>query len=134
MKLYADEDGHSAVRELAPLVVSALARVEVPAALWRKHRTGELTWEDADVLCRAFEADFHGTASEPPRFAAVAIVAEVLERAAGLVAAHGLRAYDGVQLACALAARTADPQCEEFACFDGSLRAVAAAHDLHPVP
>jgi predicted nucleic acid-binding protein len=114
--------------------VSAHPGVEVPAALWRKHRIGELSREDAEVLSRAFEADFHGTRSEPPRFAAVAIVAELLERATGLVAAHDLRAYDGVQLACALAARTADPQCAEFACFDGSLRAAASAHDLHPVP
>ena len=122
------------MRELGPLVLSALARVEVPAALWRKHRIGELAAEDAELLSVEFAADFHGTATEPPRFAAVAIVAEVLEMAARLVAAHGLRAYDGVQLACALAARSADPRCEAFACFDGALRRAAAARGLRPVP
>ncbi|MBA2751944.1 MAG: VapC toxin family PIN domain ribonuclease, partial [Actinobacteria bacterium] len=42
MKLYADEEDSSAVRVLTVVVVSCLARVEVPAAIWRKHRIGEL--------------------------------------------------------------------------------------------
>ena len=35
-KLYADEQDHPLVRGLDGLVVSALARVEVPSAIWRK--------------------------------------------------------------------------------------------------
>lgn len=115
-------------------MISAIARVEVPAALWRKERLGELASADAGLLALAFEADFHGTDSEPPRFAAVAVTAEVLEVAAQLAATHGLRAYDALQLACALAAREADPGCEAFACFDRELSDAAARAGFAPAP
>ena len=123
VKLYADEADVALVRGHAVFVVSAIARVEVPAALWRKHRTGDLSAEDAVLLT----ADFTGTWHEPDGpFVPVAIHGRVLERAAALVAAHGLRAYDGVQLACASAAREADPQVDSFLCFDSTLRDAAA--------
>lgn len=79
VKLYADEQDHQLVRELAGLVVSALARVEAPAAIWRKHRMGELDPADAAVLVAAFEPDYHGSADDQPRFAVVAANASVLE-------------------------------------------------------
>lgn len=119
------------MRAAEPLVVSALARVEVPAALWRKQRLGELSAGDARLLSQAFAADCSGRRA---RFAAVALGPAVLERAAELVAVHALRAYDGVQLACALAARDADPSCAAFACFDARLREAAAVEGLAPVP
>lgn len=42
VKLYADEAGRAEVItvETATMLVSDLARVEVPAALWKKHRAG----------------------------------------------------------------------------------------------
>jgi predicted nucleic acid-binding protein len=43
VKLYADEVGHEQVRGLVSVAVAQLARVEVPAALWRKQRMGELS-------------------------------------------------------------------------------------------
>jgi predicted nucleic acid-binding protein len=114
------------VRGIEALVVSATARVEVPAALWRKQRLGELEATQAEVLVAAFEADFLGTPDEPPRLAAVAVLSEVLDSAAELAAVHGLRAYDAVQLASARAAADADPGCDSFVCFDAELRAAAA--------
>lgn len=57
VKLYADEHGHRAIRALDMLVVSAIARVEVPSALWRKTRTGELEDTAAGILVSAFEID-----------------------------------------------------------------------------
>lgn len=113
-----------------PLAVSALARVEVPAALWRKHRIGELSADDARILSDAFAADCAGA---PARFSSVAVGARVLERAARLVAVHALRAYDAVQLASALAAREAEPSCATFACFDEGLLRAAAAEGLVPL-
>jgi hypothetical protein len=47
VKLYADEPGHEQVRNPGLLLVSQLARVEVPAAIWRKHRMGELSPDDS---------------------------------------------------------------------------------------
>lgn len=135
VKLYADEIGHMDVRRLAePLVVSQLARVEVPSALWRKRRTGELTPEDASLLTEAFEADWFGTQDEESRFLVVRPIAPILDNAARLVAAHGLRAYDGIQLASALAANEADFACRTFAAFDEGLRAAAAAEGLTLAP
>lgn len=127
VKLYADEPGQEYIRPLRLLVVSQLARVEVPAAIWRKYRMGELTAADTQVLTDEFEADYFGSAGEEPRFAAVMPTAGVLDRAARMLATRGLRAYDAVQLASACAVRAADPECGEFAAFDEALRAAALA-------
>lgn len=122
VKLYADEDGAEIVRRLPLFVVSAVARVEVPAALWRKSRGGGLSVEDTAVLIATFVADWH-----EPRglFVPVALRSRVLEQAASSAGRHGLRAYDAVQLACALAAREADPEVGSFLSFDGELRGAA---------
>ena len=122
VKLYADEDGAELVRAVPLFVVSAVARVEVPAAVWRKSRTGELSSEDAGILVSAFTADWYDPASS---FVAVALRTPVLDQAASAAATHSLRAYDAVQLACALAARNADPEVDVFLCFDGGLRDAA---------
>ena len=123
VKIYADEAGAEVVRSAALLVVSAIARVEVPAALWRKHRTGRLSAHHAGILTQAFEADWHDDAGP---FVPVALGPAVLADAAALVRTHGLRAYDGVQLACAVAARAADPGVDTVLCFDTDLAEAAA--------
>ncbi len=110
--------------------VAQLARVEVPAALWRKQRMGELSANDARVLTSDFEADYFGTDAEPPRFAAITATGRLLDEAARLCASHGLRAYDAVQLSSALAVRRADESCTAFAAFDRFLRGAAAAEGL----
>lgn len=122
------------VRSLETIVVSVVARVEVPAAIWRKEREGSLSARDADLLAAAFEADYLGVGDERPVFSAVAVNSDLLDSAAGLVAVHGLRAYDGVQLASALAARDVDPDCSGFACFDGGLRTAASRSGLTLIP
>ncbi len=134
MKLYADEDGAADVRGLASIAVAQLTRVEVPAALWRKQRMGELSAEDAGLLTADFEADYFGTDSESPRFAAVAVTGSLLDEAARLCASRGLRAYDAVQLSSALAVRRVDEGCAEFAAFDRGLRTAAAAEGFGLVP
>ncbi len=122
VKRYAEEAGSELVR--GPYVVSALARVEVPAALWRKHRTGALSAVDAGLLTADFEDDWY---DESGPYAVVAARTEVLELAAKVAGTRGLRAYDSVQLASALVARTADPSLARFFCFDSELRDAAAA-------
>ncbi len=134
VKLYADEDGYQQVRGMAGIAVAQLARVEVPAVLWRKQRMGELSAEDARLLTADFEADYFGTGSEPPRFAAVAATGRLLDEAARLCASHGLRAYDAVQLSSALAVRRADAACTTFAAFDRSLRTAAATEGYQLLP
>ena len=127
VKFYADEPDHQLIRGHGVLIVSALARVEVPAAIWRKHRMGELEPADAAVLIAAFEADYHGSAVDQPRFAVVAATTTVLEAAARLAGTHGLHASDAVQLASAKAVAQAVPECRTVAAFDVKLCAAAAA-------
>jgi predicted nucleic acid-binding protein len=124
VKLYAEEPGADVVRTLASIVVSSLARVEVVAALWRKHRVGELTAEDASLLVAEFEWDW---SDEEALFVRLKLTDEIIEEAARCCARHPLRAADAIQLASALVARTADPELASFACFDDRLRAAAAA-------
>jgi hypothetical protein len=84
VKIYADEPGHERVRSLPTVVISQLARVEVPAALWRKHWMGELTAEQAGVLVAEFEADHDGTVERPERFVVVPVSGVILDVAARL--------------------------------------------------
>jgi predicted nucleic acid-binding protein len=130
VKLYADEQDCAEVRKLSHLVVSQLARVEVPAALWRKHRMGELAATDAGVLVADFEADYFGDIDEPPRFSVVAVTVAVVDAAAHLVGVHGLRAYEAMQLASALSVADAVPEGVDFLAYDGALTAAAAAEGL----
>jgi uncharacterized protein len=116
------------------LVISCLARVEVPAALWRKQRGGELRTDDARVLTSEFEADYFGSGTEEQRFVVMDIHSSTLEEAARLVAAHGIRAYDSIQLASAVAAREADADCGTIACFDQRLRQAAAVESFGLIP
>lgn len=134
VKLYADEDGHEIIRALTNLVVAQIARVEVPAAIWRKTRTGELPAASARVLVTAFEADFFGADHGPPLFASINLGAGLLDDAALVSATRGLRAYDAVQLAAARVAAAADPTCRTFAAFDHRLRTAAAAEGFVLIP
>jgi predicted nucleic acid-binding protein len=133
VKLYADESGREHVTSLELLVISQLARVEVPAAIWRKQRMGELSPADARLLADEFEADYFGTPDSEPRFAAVLPTAALLDEAARMVAVHGLRAYDAVQLSSGRAARAADPECTTFAVCDSDLRIAALAEGFQVV-
>jgi hypothetical protein len=95
---------------------------------------GELSANDARLLTADFEADYFGTDTETPRFAAVAATGGLLDEAARLCASHGLRAYDAVQLSSALAVRRVDGGCTVFAAFDGSLRTAAATEGFELLP
>jgi uncharacterized protein len=135
VKLYADEVDSAAVRAIhGPFRVCALARVEVPAALARKHRAGELTAADVTLLTGQFVADFHGTPSREPLFTAVAATGRVLINAAELAIGHGLRAYDAVQLASAVIARQVDPACDVFICFDAATSDLPWREPVHRYP
>ena len=122
------------MRRLRNVVVSSLARVEVPAAIARKARSGGLAADDADVLLEAFAWDWFVGGDGQGAFAIVEAGERVLELAVRLLAAHPLRAYDAVQLASAAAARDAEPELLRFACFDERLAAAAAAEGFATIP
>ncbi len=97
---------------------------------WALTRAGSA----AAVLVAAFEADYHGSGAERPRFAVVTAAAAVLEAASRLVGVHSLRVYDAVQLASAKATSQAVPECRTVAVFDITLRAAAAAEGFALLP
>jgi predicted nucleic acid-binding protein len=130
VKLYADEPNHRAIRALESLVISAIARVEVPSALWRKARTRELDDSAVSILVSTFELDFHGDLDSGPRFTVASLTEPVLIAAAQQAARDGLRADDAVQLASAHAVREIDSRCSHFACFDTDLRRAASREGL----
>lgn len=134
VKLYADEPGHEVVRAVPTAVVAQTARFEVVAAIWAKHRMGELSRVDAAVLAAAFEADYHGTATDPSRFVVVPTTAKVLETAARIVRTRAVRARDSLWLAAAVLAVSADPECREFVSYNDQLRSAAFAEGFTLVP
>lgn len=131
VKLYADESGHQTIRDVPAFYVSEFARVEVPAALWRKQRMGELDLSDCSVLVAAFEDDYFAKAG---RLVPAKIRSPEFDHAARLVASHGLRAYDGMQLACALRIASVDSACVTFAAFGGDLRQAASREGFVLLP
>ena len=132
VKLYVPERGHQVVRSLTGvLVISAITRVEVASALWRKERLGEIGPSDVVTLLAAFEADRRDPGGQ---FAVVVVDARVLDAATAVAARHGLRAYDAVQLATAIVARQTLGRLEHFVAFDRSLRRAAASEGFGLVP
>ena len=129
VKRYADEVGSDLVQSVSePVIASDLAVVEVPAALWRKHRIGQVSATDAQTLCRRFLDDI--SPSSPASDAVLIEVSkDILGAAIDLIARHPLRAYDAVQLASALAASRLFGGCR-FGCFDEQLNAAAVAEGL----
>lgn len=116
------------------LAVSDIARVEVTSALWRQADDGLFSAVDASTFIREFEADWHGAPHDPPRFRAIGVTESVLTRAAGLTRTHRLRTLDAIQLASALAARDAEPECRTMVVLDERLRSAAAAERFDILP
>lgn len=100
------------------------------AAVWRKHRTGELDLHTASLLIGEFELDLTPEPHEPQNFALISATPTVLDDAARMCGVHGLRAYDAVQLASACRLRDAVPGSTTFLTFDQQLAASAATEGL----
>lgn len=134
MRRYADELGGTVVGDRTDLIVSRIARVEVPSALWRKHRQGELAADDLATLLATFESDWIQAGHDDGPFQIIDVSHGILELAASSLARHPLRAYDALQLASAMAAREVDEGVSEFACFDRQLREAASAEGFDLLP
>jgi uncharacterized protein len=71
--------------------------------------------------------------STPP-FVVIPPLPEILDEAARLIAMHGLRAYDSVQLGSGRVARRIDAAFNTFACFDKGLRDAAISEGFTLLP
>lgn len=135
VKIYADEEGAVEARSLDLVIVSAVSRVEVPSALWRKCSDGTLSELSADLLTREFLADLSGTpGGNFQLMVAVPVTAEILDSAGKLVRTHRLRSLDAIQLASALRAREGDARCQTFSTYDRQLGRAALLEGFTPFP
>lgn len=105
VKAYIAEAGTNWVRTILDdpqhrISISALAEVEVISALTRRFNEGDLTRVELDQACDDLSQDCAA-------YVLVDITSQILEAAVGKARIYSLRAYDAVQLASAIAARTA---------------------------
>lgn len=78
------------------ILVSLLARAEVPAAIFKRRREGSITAPDAVKAVNDFTKDFDH------QYQPMDVTRKLVEQAAALAEKHGLRGYDAVQLVTAL--------------------------------
>ena len=105
VKSYIAEAGTDWVRTILDdpqhrIAISALAEVEVTSALTRRFNEGDLTQVELDQACDELSQDC-------AVYFLVEVTRQILEAAVGNARNYYLRAYDAVQLASAVAVRTA---------------------------
>jgi uncharacterized protein len=103
VKRYVSEPGTPSVRRLLReerAATSRLSEAEISSALCRRHREGALT-------ARQYQRALHALRVDLGRFEIVELVPAVVAAVHPLLARHGLRAGDALQLASALMLREA---------------------------
>ena len=133
-KRYMAEEGSEAVRtiieEAQAVGTAIITHAELTAALTTAIRTGRV---DADVAADVRQ-DVLGDWANLQR---IQITDGLVVEAGDLAWNHGLRGYDAVQLAAALAWRETIANTDErflFACFDNQLREAARAETVDTWP
>ena len=106
---------------------SIVSRAEVAAAFAKAVRAGLVKDEVARNAQRRFAGDW-------PDLARVSVTEALVERAEGLAWEHGLRGYDAVQLASALAWQESIGEEIVLATFDQQLREAAKRSGLKAWP
>lgn len=131
VKRYVMEDGSQAVEaaiQTAEAVGTAqITRAELGAALAKAARLDVLGAPDAHRALASAISDW-------PMLVKVPLTDAILDEAVELAWAHGLRGYDAVQLASALAWRAALDEPVVFGAFDRTLAVAATACGLRPLP
>jgi predicted nucleic acid-binding protein len=131
VKRYVSEPGSEDVLrkivEAQAVGTAAISRAEVTAALAKAARVGLLTREDAEAARQAFSQEW-------PDFIRLPITEPLLGHAADLAWDLGLRGYDAVQLAAAVAWQDAVGTPVSFATFDRQLWSASSRAGLSPCP
>jgi uncharacterized protein len=124
VKRYVREPGTDVLlalfRRKRSFAAARITEVEVPAALARRTREGDLEKRAARRQSLRIRTDLAG-------MHVVELRREVARRASELLWEHPLRAYDAVQLASALQLATATGLALTFVCADAALCGVAEA-------
>jgi len=127
VKLYHQEAGTDQVEALFSqaghsLIISELAAVELYSTVARKLRTGEITEEAFEEVCKNFDDDCKHRFVVAPLSTTVSDKANELLRKYGKVKA--LRSLDALHLGACSIARTGEPLI--FVCSDNRLLEIAA--------
>jgi uncharacterized protein len=121
VKRYVRESSTPSVRRLLrqePAATSRLSEAEISSALCRRHREGALTTRQCQRALDALRADLS-------RLEIVELSPAVVASVHPLLARHGLRAGDALQLASALMLREALGDELAFVAYDERLHAAA---------
>ncbi len=134
IKHYVVEQGHAWMKSLCDrsqghqLFISQVALIEVVATLCRKAREQSISISRRDALIDLFSR--HRRKS----YEMVRVTNAIYLAAGNLCRNHKLRAYDAIQMACALAVRadavSRNMPVPMFVCADSALLAVAAAEGM----
>jgi predicted nucleic acid-binding protein len=134
VKRYVAEVGTEWVTDLCAadaghtLYTVRISGAEIIAALYLRARTGTLAAPDAQTAAEQFKTDFRD------RYQIVEITEPLVDSAMTLAERRGLRGYDSVQLASALALQAARDALTlstvTFVCADDRLNAAATAEGL----
>ncbi len=131
VKRYLHEKGSARVRRLlqtggAIFYQAFLAPLEITSALYRRHRSGEIPMEQLSFLLRSYAAHSHRD------YFLVPYSESLIDLAETLISRHPLRALDAIQLASALALRSALPTgAPPLVFFSADDRLVKAAGQEH---
>lgn len=135
VKRYFPEKGHAWITNLCDpeqehdLYISQAALVEVVAATCRREREQSVTLEERNTIITTFRQDSQDS------YEIWSVTTDLYTFAGDLCRSHRLRAYDSVQLACALAIRATTIANEGpepiFVCADIGLLTIAAAEGLN---
>lgn len=127
VKLYVHEAGSSEVREAVGdstlAATCELSYVELRAALARRLRERALTTTDYRRVVRDIDEDW-------PNLFLVTITGRLIREAAVIAERYRLRAYDAMHLCSSLLLQDHSQERVTFACWDRTLREVAAAAKL----
>lgn len=133
-KRYIREAGSGWMRALTDpaagnrIYTAHVTAVEIVAAVARRVRTGSMTAFDAASAISVIRRQFR------VRYRIIPLTDEILERAMNVAEHHGLRGYDAIQLACALAAQgeltISGAGSLRFLSADSGLNAAAVAEGL----
>jgi uncharacterized protein len=135
VKRYVPERGQVRIMTLCDpaqgndIYISQAALVEVVATICKKARERSISITDRNQLIDIFRQDIQNA------YGIWLVNTSIYTFAGDLCLSHGLRAYDAVQLACALDLRNEALIDEEpsptFVCADFDLINIAAAHELN---
>ena len=131
IKKYVRESGSEQVishfNQYPIIGTAALTHTEMASAMSKAVRLG---WVDEPEILIAWQ-DF---LAHWPAYVRLPVSAGVVERAASIAWRHGLRAYDSVHLASALAWKDVTADQVVFACYDGNLVKAAQQEGLQVWP